>query len=65
MLTNLFPNEIKLLSHRRQGKEVVQIHCCNALAIYSKIRNVCMHMTFKNLINRATKNICIATRHEN
>lgn len=61
MLTNLFANEIKILSHRSQGKEVVQIHHCSVLAIHSKIHNTYTYgiMKFFNSISRATKNIKI------
>lgn len=42
VLTNLFANEIKILSHRLQGKIVAQIHRCNVLAIHSKVTHACM-----------------------
>lgn len=42
MLTNLPANEIKILSHRLQGKIVAQIHRCKVLAIHSKVTHACM-----------------------
>ena len=42
MLTDLFASEIKILSHRLQGKIVAQIHRCSVLAIHSKVTHACM-----------------------
>lgn len=60
-VTNLLTNKIKILSHRWQGWEVVEIHHWNVFVIHSKIYHTYTYITdrffFFYVIIRATKNI--------